>query len=161
MPENTNDTRLNPGVVDVDIGIHNLRTIKIYPLSVADQMQLADIITKALQKFFLHGGGQTLKDIKDEEFVRFALSLIVENLEKILLLVTNISRPKSVFNFLNKKKNFLYDITNSQMVEIADIIFRVNYADPLKNGVSLSKKIKEMLNLERQSVASAPITDTD
>lgn len=160
MPENMEETRLNPRVVDVEIGIHTLRKIKIYPLSVADQIYLADIITKALQKFFLQGGSDQIKNIKDEEFVRFAIAIIVENLEKILILVTNISRPKSIWNKFSKLKSFMHEITNEQMVQIAQIVFETNYSEPVKNAISLSKKIKETLVLERQSVVSAPFTDT-
>jgi len=139
MPEE--QARLNPQITDVEIGIRNLRKITIYPLSMADQLTLTEMVTKSAQAQIEAGGG-------DVAVVSFIVKMLQENLSKILTMVTE--EDESVLN----------DLSNTQAVEIADVIFDVNYGSVAKNFKSLSEKVKELFQSERPSQPSANDTPT-
>jgi hypothetical protein len=46
MPEDNKN--LNPQIHETDIGIVNLRKIKIYPLAVGHQLEMSDLISEAV-----------------------------------------------------------------------------------------------------------------
>lgn len=117
MPDNN---KLNPQIMEVEIGIRTLRTIKIYPLSMADQFKMSGIITEGLQGFF------EKKDATDIEFVSFLLNFIQKNIEKIIKLISD-ENPTTIIK----------ELTNNQVCEIVDIIYNVNYKKAIKNVTSL------------------------
>jgi len=125
---------LNPQITNVKVGKRNLREITIYPLSIGDQIKMSDLITKALQKFFL---GSKKGDV---EYVTFLLELIRKNMIRILEYVME----EKVSNA------FLDDITNFQLSEIAKIIYEVNYESPAKNVESLLSQAKNLFLLGGQ-----------
>ena len=81
-------SRLNPNIASVEIGIRSIRKIKIYPLSIADQLEFTDLITDTLQTFFKEKSGFEGEE-SDMQFVNFMLTVIKENLGKILEMVTS------------------------------------------------------------------------
>jgi len=137
---------LNPQITSVKVGKRNLRKIKIYPLSVGDQIKMSDLITKMLQKFFAGS------DKGDIEYVTFLLDLIKKNIIRILEYVME----EKVSN------TFLDDVTNFQLSEIAKIIYEVNYESPAKNAESLLSQAKSLFLLGGQLQQSVNDTlDTD
>jgi len=132
--------KLNPQITEVEIGVRNLRTIKIYPLSIGDQLELTDLITEAMQRFF----GVSSESIADTDFVIFILSLIKKNLGRILELAT-----------CNEYNDILKDITNEQAIQIGNIIYNVNFKCLEKNVKSLSEKLKQTSQSERPLPGSA------
>ena len=120
---------LNPQITKVKIGVRDLRELEIYPLSVRDQLEMSDLITKALQEFFLKS------DKGDIEFVVFLLDLIEKNIDRVLKLVTDVE----------KSEDLLSDVTNFQVSEIVMIIYTENFENPAKNVESLLDKVKEMI----------------
>ena len=113
MPEPKNDkNKINPQVADLEIGIRNLRTIKIYPLSLGDQLEMTDLITETIQEFF--ASREKMEDKEDAEFVQFFVKILRENLDKILSLITD--------------EDILKELTNLQAVELADLIYEKNYS---------------------------------
>ena len=141
MPEKTtnDDKRLNPQIRETMIGVRSLRTKKIYPLSLADQLKMTDLITEALNAFFQKG------DQEDIVFVTFLIELIKSNINRILGMVMDIKKDKDI----------LSEITNFQASEIAKIIYEVNYESVAKNMKGLFEKVKSLLALERLSQTSA------
>ena len=135
----TPENKLNPQITDVDVGVRDLRTAKIYPLSLKDEKLFADIFQEALQKYFASG-----VDEGDEEqvskFVGEILKLIEENFIKILGLVTDEDGQE------------LFDsMTNMQASKIVMAIYRTNFEEPLKNAESLLNKVKTLFQLRRPS----------
>ena len=129
MPEKaTIDKRINPQVKDAEIGVRDLREIKIYPLSMSDQFKMTDLITQAISGFFTAQEAAT-----DIAFVAFGVSLIKENFTKILDMVTDESGEKLVD-----------DITNGQAAAIVEIIYDENFGTVIKNSESLIGKIKNL-----------------
>ena len=139
MPEE--QERLNPQITDVEIGIRNLRKIKVYPLSMSDQLKLTDMVTKSATEQMAKGDG-------DIAIVSFVLQLIQENLSKIITMVTD------------EKADVLEDMSNSQAVEFADVLLEVNYGAVVKNFKSLSKKLTGLFQSERPLPPSVSDTAT-
>jgi hypothetical protein len=144
---------LNPQIVDVEIGIRTLRKITIYPLSTTDQFKMSDLITKALQKFFLRGDTSTKsKDEDDMEFIAFLLGLIRKNIVKIFELICDEESPAGLLD----------DISNLQLSNIVKTIYEVNYEEPGKNVESLVDQVKKLFQsgrLLQQSVSDIPDID--
>jgi len=166
MSENS---KLNPQIKTVEIGVRELREIPIYPLSFADQLEMTDLITKTVQEFFARRGEMIgpepkepqegpeseeadLQKPKNLEVVSFIVGLIRENIEKILKLVAD-----------DLGEDPLRDITNAQFLEIVDIIYVVNYESISKNVKDLFEKIRKVLPSKRsllESVKDTPSTDS-
>ena len=144
---------LNPQIVDIEIGIRTLRKITIYPLSTTDQFKMSDLITKALQKFFLRGDKSTKsKDEDDMEFVAFLIGLIRKNIVKVFELICDEEHPGKLLD----------DISNLQLSNIVKTIYEVNYEEPGKNVESLVDQVKNLFQsgrLLQQSVSD--IQDID
>jgi len=138
MPEE--HEKLNPQIVDVEIGIRSLRKIKIYPLSMADQLKLTKLVSDAVA-----GQMSTAGDI---EIVPFVLQMIKDNIGQVLTMTTD------------EDAELLSEISNMQMIEIADVLFDVNYGAVSKNFKSLSEKLMGLFQSERPSPPSANDTDT-
>jgi len=142
MPENNEQEKLNPQIADVEIGVRNLRKITIYPLSMGDQLKLTDLIIKTITDQVDEGGTSDLS-------VAFIVKVIHENIGKILTMVSN------------EKETVLDELSNLQAIEIADIIFDVNYGIVAKNFKSLSGKLMGLFQSERPLPLSVNDTDTD
>lgn len=141
MPETNDLQKLNPYIADAIIGIRNMRTIKLYPLSMADQITFTDLITEALQGFTQKG------DMEDIAFVGFLVELIKNNLDRLLKLVA-----------ADESENLLSNITNVQAIAIAEVIYDVNYGEAIKNAKSLIVKVKNLFQSVRPSQPS--LSDT-
>lgn len=117
--------QLNPQIVETIIGTKKLKKVKIYPLSMADQLKFTAMIVEAIQ---------LLTERTEESNLKFAATIrtvISENLGKILTFVTDEGEP------------LMDDITNVQAVEIAEIIYSVNYEVLEKKVQSLIEKIRK------------------
>ena len=128
MEQTPEEKKLNPQITDVDIGVRDLRKVKLYPLALGDQLELSDLITKVLEAFFKteEGSEESLS-----LFIAFAFNLIKENMTKILGLIA--------LDETNSKK-LLKEITNAQLDEIAQVVYEKNFA-VLKNLKSLFGKV--------------------
>jgi len=136
--------KLNPRIREQEVGIRELRKIKIYPLSFKDQLDMTDLIANTVQEFFIK---ETMTDLK---FAGFIARLLNENLVKIIKLVCD-EDPEQV----------MYDMDNTQTTELIDTIVEINFESLSKNVQSLSKKIKSIFQLERSSQESVNTTDTN
>lgn len=127
----------NPQIRRVSIGRKSQREIEILPLSISDQFRLSDLLNEALQ--FLLGTSNK----SNIAFMGFVIGLIQRNLNKILDMSTDISKPGWLKNLgrrcLGKPpiKPLLRDITNEQALEIAVIIYEINYSEIVKKVESL------------------------
>lgn len=148
MPEKKHDKRINPQIKDVEVGILKLRKIKIYPLSMADQLSLTELINKAMKSFFESDRGGEDENLV---FVSFIVKTIQDNIGKILGFVSPDEKP----NVLMK------EITNIQLSEIVRIVYQDNYETPVKNVMSLFPTEKIQSVLERQSQQSVKNTITN
>lgn len=141
MPEK----QLNPQIADLEIGIRDLRTIKIYPLSLGDQLEMTDLITETVQKFF--ESREKIEGQNDMDFIQFFVNLLKDNLKEILNLIADEDISK--------------ELSNLQTVELASLIYTMNYEESLKNAHSLFKKIQPMFQSKGQLQPSAKDTPTN
>jgi hypothetical protein len=116
-------TKLNPEVREVEIGIRELRPVKLYPLSFRDQTQASDLIGEAMQKLI---EAQSKPDIT---FVKEILDLISRNADRILGLVMDKNE---------KGDDVLAEISNQQLLAIAEAVWDVNYT-------AIQKKIQSIV----------------
>jgi len=141
--------RLNPQIKEVEVGIRVLRNVKIYPLSVHDQLSATNLVMSAITAFTSN------KDVKNNDlvFVAFMLEQIRTNSTEIL---------KMVLDENEDPESFLKNLSNDQLVIIGKLIYEVNYESLSKNVKSLLEKmkVKELVS-ERQSQASVKFMDTN
>jgi len=148
MPEKKHEKRINPQIKSVEIGILKLRKIKIYPLSMADQLSLTELINKTVKSFFESGAGS-----EDENLVivSFIVKTIQDNIGRILGFISPDEKPEVIMK----------EITNQQLSEIVRIVYQDNYEEPVKNVMSLFPTEKIQSVLERQSQQSVKDTITN
>jgi len=137
---------LNPQITTVKVGVKSIREVTVYPLSVADQFKLTDIISEVMQK------------VADKDFAKKDDMLVVDFIIKAIR--RNVTK---IFSFIldDKEKIDLGELTNLQLTEIINIIFYVNYEGMIKNLKDLSQKAKILWTSEGSSPKSVekPVTD--
>lgn len=189
MPEKR---KINPQIASLEIGTRNLRTIKIYPLSFGDQLEMTDLITETIQKFLearndnMYKLEKKLKELKEKilsteetknfdeksidylkekesfenelkelkgkenlKFIQFVIDLFKKNLIRLIKLISD------------KNEDLLKELTNNQALEIVTLIYKMNYEESLKNGLSLFEEIKILLQQKGQSPQSVKDIPTD
>ena len=121
------DSRLNPDIKKADVGVRELKTLTIYPLSAAFQMNLAGDVSDLLVSFF----SVKVKDLSEDEVSQkiagLFVQLIKENIESVLGHV--IDSTEMTANGYATVKDILNDITNNQLVAIGEIVYENNYKD--------------------------------
>jgi len=137
--------RLNPQVAEIDVGIRNLRKVKVYPLSMADEMKMTKMISDSIKERF--GGEVEAENITMIEMVDFILDMLKENLPKILTLSTD-----------EDGDDLMGELSNLQAAEIAEKIYETNFEQVTKNFKSLFGKITSLFLSGRPSPPS--VSDT-
>jgi hypothetical protein len=147
MPEDNKN--LNPQIHETDIGIVNLRKIKIYPLAVGHQLEMSDLISEAVGAFVNMTSGD---DEKEEiiSFISFVIGLIRKNIGRIIKYLTK------------EDESILKEITNVQLSKIVGIVYRENFEIPSKNVMNLfqQEEVNQESPLSKKSVqrSARPIT---
>lgn len=144
------DSQLNPEVAVTVIGIRDLRKIKLYPLSIGDQLELDDILRGALEEVTkIDGSDQSVAS-----FISSMMGIVRDNLPTLLAMVVDHEE---------NAEQLMREITNNQAIEIAEIIYRQNYERLLKKGRSLLPQGMETMTksaLEKPSPRAAKSTGT-
>ncbi len=120
------EPKLNPEIKKATIGVRELKEITIYPLSMADQLSMTNLITGTVRRFF-----EKDPNVSDVEFAQFLSKLVEENLVTILTMVTDEGQAN------------LENMTNNQAVAIAELVYEVNFGSLVKKVKSLLEKVKE------------------
>jgi hypothetical protein len=131
---------LNPQVKEVTVGIKKLKKIKIYPLSIHDQSEMTGIISTSLVQLF------SLKDADNLKIITFVKDILQENLSKILEYITD------------EGADLMKSISNSQAIEIAEVVYDVNYGSLEKKTKMFLKKIGGMFQSATLSPQSSETT---
>jgi len=139
--------RLNPQIREIDTGIRNLRKIKIYPMSMADQSNLIEILKDAIESYL----NLTADSGKFDEgdllpFISSIAKIVAENSKQFIKIITD---PDEVDYDI-----FFNEVTNTQMSEIIKIIVNDNFEKPSKNVMSLLPTIMNLFQWRRQSAMS-------
>ena len=135
----------NPKVAYVEIGIRSLRKIKIYPLSIADETELLEIVKEGFAEL-AKVGSEGSSELEVAGFISFLLDLFVTNLGEILSKVIDDYSP-----------DILKEIDNDQAINIAEKIVKMNFGDSSKKVIRLLGGTGgELSALWRQFVQSSP-----
>lgn len=141
-------TQLNPQIAGVTVGVRKLRKIDIYPLALGDQLSMTSILKE---------GFVAISSAEDDvEMAGIVVGLLEQNVPLILEYITDIDKFPT--------DDLIKDITNTQAVEIAEIVYEQNYASLIKKVKGLFEKIqKEMEKVpsKRPLQPSVNSTDTD
>lgn len=133
--------KLNPQIAEVPIGVRELKPLTIYPLSMADQLEMADLVQETINAFF------SGDDQSDMAFATFMVTVIKENLPKILKLITDATTEPKI-------KALMREITNDQAVAIGEVVYRANFETLLKNVNSLLDRVNAASPARRPSPPS-------
>lgn len=132
---------LNPNVKKLEIGVRELKTITIYPMSMADELKFTKTIFEAFQRFqliakplpeFNEETGEPISLDSEENYsdqAFFIVKAIQENLLEILAMICEESVG-------------LEDLTNDNFAEICNLIYDMNFSSALGKLHSLWTKIK-------------------
>jgi hypothetical protein len=149
MPEHK--LTLNPQIRTLEIGVRDLRTITIYPLSFRDQMKLKDLIFGGLTKLSsVFAEAQSAKDDDlsaielIQEIAVFAIEFIETNIDAFIKLVVLDEQH-------TEENDVLSDMTVNQVIHLAELVYEVNYD-------FLSKTIQKLLNKVNKPTPKAPTT---
>ena len=135
---------LNPQIQSMEIGVKALRTVTFYPLSMADQFTLSDIITAAVEEY------GSVEESSDVDIFKTIMSAIQDNLIVILNLITDDNEDVT-----------LNELTNNQFADICEMIYSVNFESASGKFKSLFNKAKKAFQLKRPSQASSLQQVTD
>lgn len=130
MSENLNN--INPQITTTTIGVRVLREINIYPLSVMEQLKLSDVVSKAIVDFFNTKDKirkQVVINTENIEFVNFVVTILRENIMKVIAISTD-EDPEKV----------LSDMTNDQLADFIGIIYEDNFGKIRKKVSDLIQK---------------------
>lgn len=125
-------SELNPQIKEISVGTRALRKVTIYPLSMSDQFDMTEVVVEAFQQF----SSVDMDSAADMEVVSSMMSLIEDNLEKIIKLVT--SEDEDIK---------FSELTNDQFSELVVSIFEVNYESSIKKFQTLFGKVKAMMTV--------------
>jgi hypothetical protein len=140
-PENF-DTMINPQIVEATIGKRTLRKVKLYPLSLGDEIKITNIFNEVVSVLFAaiamkEEGEQSVNVVA---IVTTLFKIIRENLGTVLSLVTD-----------EDGNELVNEVTNTQAEQIIDTIIKVNFGEISKNLKSLLDKAKATFQSGRQS----------
>jgi hypothetical protein len=133
-------SELNPKVKKMPVGIREIREITVYPLSVAAQLNMTDLIFSAVQSA---SGLGIEKARKSTVWVGLVLKTLRENAAQIL---TNATCGEE------KGEDLLTDTDNDQFLAIVEHLFEANYSGALK-------KIPEMAERWKPLFLKTPLTE--
>lgn len=132
------DSKLNPTIKDYQVGSRELRTIKIYPLSIMDQTKMGGIIVEAVKAFAEKANAYsdiaTVKDgLENAGIITDVMDLITENLGKILGVASDVPAEEI--------DEVVGSMTNAQLTDIVMGIWETNYEGSIKNVQNLIKRM--------------------
>ena len=135
------DEMINPQITEITIGKRTLRKVKIYPLSLGDEIKVSNIFNEVVSVLFA-----SLSMANDENKMNMVavvttfFKLIRENLGSVLSLITD-----------EDGEQLVNEITNVQAEEVINSIIRTNFGEVSKNLKGLLEKMKTMFLSGRPS----------
>lgn len=128
-------SELNPQITDTMVGIREMKKITLFPLSLADEFKMSEVIATIIAEIATDAGEDTVLITK-------IVTVVKQNIKEILGYVLDKDIDVDVL---------MSDITNNQLIDIATIIYEVNFRDSLKNLKDLAKKFKSQKDLLTRS----------
>lgn len=154
---------LNPDIKQVTIGVKNLRTVGIYPLSLGQEKKMIEVIAQIITSAINLGVGDEKPDALP---ATNGIASMADDVDPAVLEDSSTDEDLTIFfNIITIIKNnieeiisFVFDpeddvkldeITNKQLAIIAERIYEVNFEVTLKNFKDLFVKVKKSFLTER------------
>lgn len=137
MDEKQEFEALNPAIKEVTIGIRKLRKIKIYPLSMADQLTFSGTVIGSLVDMF------SQRELPTITFASLIHKIISEKLGSLLVLITD------------DGEKLLSELTNEQAFQIAEIVYSVNYGTLEEKAGPFVEKLRKLFLPQQLSPQSS------
>jgi hypothetical protein len=147
----TDEKRLNPDIRVITYGKKELKELTLYPLSIGDQFKVTDMITSVVQQLV---SGSREGQLNDLVFMTAVMQALETNLGKILSLIADIPEDES--------KEIVNTLTNTQLLDIVESVWAVDYEPALKKGKNLFERGKSVFGsrrLSQSSSSASPSTD--
>jgi hypothetical protein len=138
------EKRLNPDIRIITYGKKELKELTLYPLSIGDQFKATDMITSVVQQLV---SGQREGQLNDLFFMTAIMQALESNLGKILTLIADIPEDES--------KEIINTLTNTQLLDIVESVWAVDYEPALKKGKNLFERGKSVFGSRRSSPSSS------
>lgn len=149
-------SQTNPRIKKIKIGKKELVEIKVYPLSIGDEMSFVEIFGDAFLRF------SAAEDMEqtDELFVLTVIQLLKDNIRTLIDFV--VDKDEWVSMCSSNAPDILSQIDNEQMIELVTAVYDTNFKPLEKKAQTLADKIKEMIShTKRSSIpSSADSSDT-
>lgn len=113
--KSSENKKLNPQIMGIEIGIRTLRKIKIYPLAAGPQLELIDKIAVA---------ATLLSDAKNEETVGNLIGIIRKEIPEIVSQIIPIDENAATV---------LNEMSIKQLEELISLVYRMNFESIVKN----------------------------
>lgn len=129
---------LNPRCKPIEIGVRTLRTITIFPMSMADEFKFTSTLTAAFQEFSAieKEESEKLENILPEDTLSpRAVVFIIQSIEKNLM---------EILKMVCEEPVTMEDITNEQFAELCEVIYDMSFAGAVGKFQSLWNKIKSI-----------------
>ena len=147
----TDEKRLNPDIRIITYGKKELKELTLYPLSIGDQFKVTDMITMIVQQLV---SGTREGHLSDFVFMTAVMQAFETNLGKILSLIADIPEDEA--------KEIVNILTNTQLLDIVESVWTVDYEPALKKGKNLFERGKSVFGSRRSSPgSSSPSPSTD
>lgn len=163
---------LNPQIRTTEIGTKQLRTITIYPLSLADQFSVSEIFAEGMLVYeestkptpvFVDGepatdnfGNEVVEPVTEFDEVQVIVELIEKNLLKIVNMVID-----------DDEAITLRDLTNNQFADLCSMLYEENYGTAVGKFQALISRVKSSFQQKKsspkslQSLATGTNTSSD
>ncbi|MCE5226097.1 MAG: hypothetical protein LLG05_09610 [Porphyromonadaceae bacterium] len=127
------ESNLNPNIREIQYGKKELHSLSLYPLSLADQFTVTDIVTEIAQQLM---DAKNKGITSDVVFVTATMKILQENISKVLALIADITVKES--------DEIIKQLTNDQLMDLLNHVWEVNFEPLAKKGKSLLEKGKQM-----------------
>jgi len=145
------EKRLNPDIRIIAYGKKELKDLTLYPLSIGDQFKVTEIITQVVQQLVV---GAKEGNLSDFIFMSAVMTALETNLGKVLTLISDITEEEAA--------EVINTMTNSQLVDVVESVWDVDYEPALKKGKNLFERGKSVFGskgLLQSSSSVIPNTD--
>ena len=130
---------LQPDIKEISIGIREIKKRTIYPLSFAQQTRVGTQLVSMFSSIV-----DSADEMTDMDFAKEIVMHLIQVIPDIIIDCSDIT-----------KEEFENDITNTQLLQIAEIIYSVNFEGVIKNGQSLLQKMQGALPQMSSSPSSS------
>lgn len=134
---------LNPDIRNMEYGKREIKSLQIFPLSIRDQFKLSNMVTSVVTGLV---DSQEEYQFSDAAFMRQVMESIESNITEILCVMADIKKEEA--------DEIIDAMTNTQLLELVEIIWIVNYEPAIKKGRDLFERGRNLFPSKRSSAPS-------